>query len=600
MAKAVASANIMQEATSRDFSGGLNVADSELNLNSKYARTLDNLIIGLDGTVEVRQGTRLFTDISNVSDFNIENIWFFFRYVISVNERGEVFATDGTGHTTAIWTQAIAEAKRPGLTIWPEAGFVTFAEFNGELIIANGADKPLRVTTALDVDYLADLKTGSNQFVPVGSVMAAYSNHFFIVTDKYILNVSERNAAGTWADDEFTQYTGEFDMRPYCPVGDTEIIGLFPFKGFLLISFREVIVPITLVENDEADPKLNITVVGDSIINSYGAISPRVGQDIGDINLTCDIVGVSALSISNFTRILAPDRPSRLIDPILQKDINVLDVETLREGAFSIFDRRLSSYMLFLPNDSHPYQTENNAYLYRYVDRMNIEAWSRLKGWNWHAGTRSAEGSVFFSRFADTKIFVWGDSKTNPLYRDFMGEQETFSDMTYFTDSTGLGPVAAFDTSGLPIEFAWELPWSDLKHRGFSKTLRYVIFDTEGDQEFRLRVFVDDMYVSPLTGETFSDGTLFTDGTGWISYAVLPYTPALQLDFIGKDAGGWGMQPYGNSPYGGGNNTAVRRLTLAPTKFNTFKLRMAGRAFGPLKFVAITILYQGGSIRRMP
>jgi hypothetical protein len=377
-------------------------------------------------------------------------------------------------------------------------------------------------------------------------------------------------------------------------------MGLFPFKGFLLVSFREVIVPITITEDATATPKLNIKVVGDSVINNYGAISSRVGQDIGDVNLTCDITGVSALNLNNFTKILAPDRPSRFIDPLLQKDINILDIESLRQGSFSIFDRRLSAYMLFLPNEMHEYQTENNAYLYRYVDRLNIEAWSKIKGWNWHAGARSAEGSIFFSRFNDTKIFLLGDSKTRPLHRDYMGEQEMFSDMTLFTDHTGLGPVANVNESGLPIEFAWETPWSDLKHRGLAKTLRYVIFDTEGDQEFRMHVFIDDIYTSPQTGETFSDETTFTDGTGWIPYVVLPYTPALQLDFIGKDAGGWGIQLYGNSPYGGGNNTGIRKLTLAPTKFNTMKLRMAGRAVGPLKFVAITLLFQGGTIRRLP
>jgi hypothetical protein len=113
-------------------------------------------------------------------------------------------------------------------------------------------------------------------------------------------------------------------------------------------------------------------------------------------------------------------------------------------------------------------------------------------------------------------------------------------------------------------------------------------------------VFVDDIYTLPLTGEAFSDGTLFTDGGGWIPYNELPYAPALQLDFIAKDAPGWGIQYYGNSPYGGGNNTGVRKLTLAPTKFNTMKLRMSGRATGPLKFVAITLLFQTGTIRRLP
>lgn len=593
-------ANILKDATSRDFSGGLNVSDSELNLSSKFARVLDNIVVGLDGSLEVRQGTDLFANIGSVSAYPIANIAFFFRYIVSVNTRGEVFATDGTGTTTVIWNAALADAKRSGLMIWTTSNFVTFEQFNGALIIKNGIDKPLTVSTTLTIDYLADLATGTNINVPVGSVSAAFANHLFIVSDSYILNVSERNAGGTWQGDAGAQFVNKFDMRPYVPVGDTEILGLFPFKGFLLVSFREVIVPISLVEDATKTPKLNITIAGDSIINNYGAISPRVGEDVGDKSLVADIVGVASVSLSNFTRILSPDRPSRFVDPLLQHDINALDTATLREGAFSIYDRRLSSYTLFLPNDRLSLQTGVNGYLYRDISSLSVKAWSRLKGWNWHAATRSAEGRIFYSRFNDTKIFVQGDSKTNPLNRDFMGEQETFSDGTLFTDATGLGPVAEWSTSGLPINFTWEIPWTDLKHRGLTKTLRYAVIDTEGTQEFTMRVFIDDLYNEPLTGETFTDLTTFTDGTGFTPYVDLPLTPAITLDYIAKDAGGYGIQPFDASPFGGGNNTAVRKLTLAPTKFTTMKMRFSGSAMGPLKFVALTLLYQMGTIRRLP
>ena len=602
-----ASINIMRDATSRNFSGGLDVSDSELNLSSKYAVVLDNIIVGIDGSLEVRQGTKLFFDIAPLSSYKISNIAFFYRYIITMDTRGQIFSTDGTGATTAIWTPAIAAAQRPGLTIWADGEDVLFWEFNGELIAMNGRNKPLVITNVLRVDYLADKATGSNINVPVGNIGAGFANHFFIA-DNYMLHVSERNASGTWLGDPSTIYVNEFDMRPYVPAGDTEILGLFPFKGYLLVSFREFIVPIAIKEDASATPKLDITVAGDSIINNYGAVSPRVGQDLGDIQLTADIVGVASVALATFTRVLSPDRPSRFVDPLLQPDINRLSTDTLRKGVFSIFDRRLSAYILFVPNDSDQYQTYVTGYLYRYIDRLKIEAWSRIRGWNWHAATRSAEGNVFYARHLDTKVFIQGDSKTNPLYKDFINEQEVFSDGTEFTDHTGFTPVSSEETSGLPIKWAWELPWADLKHRGLAKTLRYVIFDTEGNQEFQMRVFIDDMYAQPPSGEAFTDTTVFSDGTGFVPYSVLPYTPALQLDFIGKTATGWGYQSYGrsglpvlgNSAYGGGNNTALRTLTLAPTKFTSMKLRMDGAASGPMKFVAITLLYQQGTIRRMP
>lgn len=593
-------ANIMEEATSRDFSGGLNVADSELNLTSKYARALENIIVGIDGSLEVRQGNKLFCDFASVSDYPIKNVRFFYRYIVAVNSRGEVFAAEGTGAVTAIWTQSIADVKRPGLLIWPSADFVTFEDFNGELIISNGVDKPLRVTTALDVDYLADLATGSNVNVPVGSVMASFNRHLCIVSNGYLLNVSERSAGGTWQGDGGATFVNQFDMRPYVTIGDTEILALIPFKGFLLVSFREVIVPVQFVEDATATPKLDLTVSGDSVLNNYGAIASRVNQDIGEMTLTVDIAGVSSIALSNFTRVLSPDRPSRFVDPLLQKDINELDVTTLRKGAFSLYDRRLSAYTLYLPNDSLALQTESHGYLYRYIDRLNLEAWSTIRGGNWGAATRSAEGRIFLLRFNDTKVFVQGDSKTDPLNADYVGEQEPFSDGTTFTDFTGFGPVADVNNSGLPIYFEWELPWADFKKRGTQKTMRYVILDTEGTGEFVMQVFIDDIYSDALRGEPFSDQTLFTDGTGWLPYSELPLTPALMLEWIGKDAGAYGIQQYGNSPYGGGNNTALRTTTLAPTKFMTTKLRFSGSTRRALKFVAITVLYQMGTIRRYP
>lgn len=591
--------NILKEATSRDFSGGLDVADSELNLTSKFARVLDNLLIGIDGSLEVRQGTKLFADISPLSNYDITNIHFFFKWVIVVNMRGEIFAIDGQSTVTRIWDANIAASKRAGLTIWPAALFVTFLEFNGQLIVSNGKDKPLVITTVLAVDYLADLGSGSNINVPIGTVMEAFSNHVFIAGG-YLLNVSERNAAGTWQGDAGTQFVNQFDMRPYVSIGDTTIIGLHKFKSMLLVCFREVIVPIQIVEDATTTPKLNISVQQDSIINNYGAFSQRTSEDIGDQILDCDIVGVSSQSLSTFTKILSPDRPSRFVDPMLQPIINNLPSEALEQGVFSVYDRRLAAYSLFIPNNIRKYQQYTTCFMYRHIEQLKINSWSTISGWNWCAGCRSSEGNVFFARVNSTVVFVKGDSKTNPLYADFIGEQETFSDGTCFTDRTGLTPVANVRRSGIPIQYTWEVPWSDFKHRALSKTLKYIIFDTEGTQRFTCKAFIDDKYKLPDFGDAFTDGTMFTDGTGFVPNSDIMYTPALSLQYIARDAGGYGVQPYGSSPYGGGNNTKLRTLTYNPTKFTTLKLRINGEASGPLKFVAITALYQVGTIRRLP
>lgn len=589
----------LQETTSRDFRGGLNVSDSELNLSSKYARVLQNMLTGIDGSNEVRQGVRLFADIAPLSDYYIANMQYFFTYLIVVNQGGQVFAVDGSGAVTRIWDNDIANSRRAGLSIWSAAKHVAFEEFNGKLVIMNGTDKPLEVTSSLYVDYLADAATGSNINVPIGKVCAAFANHFFIA-DGYTLHVSERNAAGTYEGDVGAQFVNSFDMRSYVTTGDTTIIGLWSFKNFLIVAFREVLVPIQIVEDATATPKLNINVAQDSIIDNYGAISPRVAQDIGEMNLSCDIVGVASQSLSTFTKILSPDRPSRFVDPMLQPLINKLSQETLFNHVFSVWDRRLSCYTLFIPNDANEYQQYVTGFNYRYIDRLNIESWSTMEGWNWGAVARSSEGNIFYSRSNDTTIFLQGDAKTNPIYTDFVGEQEMWDDDTPWSDQTGWSPVVDVHDSGVPIKWTWEIPWSDLKHRALAKTLKYLIFDTEGDQQFTVKVFVDDMYETRNGGELWSDDTLFTDNMGFDPYVDRPLTPALTLNMIAKDAGGYGVAPYGSSPFGGGNNTALRTLTYAPTRFTTMKLRLEGEATGPLKFIAVTLLYLIGTIRRMP
>lgn len=591
--------SILNEATSRSFSGGLNVADTQLNLTSRFAVELKNMNVGMDGSLQLTQGTRLFVDLAEISDFDLLGGEYFSGYLIVMNKNGELFAINGSGTATVIWNSAIANSRRRGLHTWGATDYVTFEEFGGQLIIGNGSDKPLSVPLSLNVDYLADPATGSNINVPVGRIMAKFSLHLCIA-DGYYLNVSERSAPGVWQGDAGAQFVSKVDMRPYVIKGDTTIIGLLPFKGYLLVMFRECIVPVQFVEDATATPKLALNVSADSVINNYGAIGPKVLADIGESALSVDVAGCSSISLSRFTKILSPDRPSRLIDPLLQRHINRLETATREDCAFSIFDRKSSTYHLFLPDEDCDLQRESVAYSYRYIDSLNIQAWTTRRGWNWSWGIRSSEGRLFFGRKDDTAIFLRGDESLDPISADFVGEQETFDDGTTFTDGTGLTPVADENDSGVPIAWAWELPWSDLKHRGFTKTLRYIILDTEGAGQITVKVFIDDQYSQYDAGEEFSDGTTYDDDTGNSPRETPLYANVLAADFTAKDHGGFGAESFGLDVFGGGNNTGVRKLTLLPTKFNTFKLRFEGESVRPIKFVAITLLYQGGSVRRLP
>ncbi len=588
---------ILRSSTARTFNGGLDVADSELNLTSKYARELTNMLVGIDGSNQVRQGVRLFADIADESSFNLLNYQYFAGNIIVIDENMDLYAVDGAATVTPIWNQAIRTAA--GKSAWTPSTYVVFDEIKGNLIVSDGINKPLNITSALAVDYLSDLATGSNINVPVSSITAKFMKHFVYAVDS-VIHVSERDAAGTWFGDAGAVFVGEFDLASYCAVGDPDVIAMVPFKNYLMVYFKECIVPVQFVEvaATATDPaRLDINVSPQDIVANFGTTSPRSIQDIGDQVLALDIVGVSNIEISKFTRALSPDRPSRLIDKLLQHATGHCDQATLHDGVFSIFDRRLSSYDLFIPHGAVDLNGHIHGFGYRYIDALKLSAWCTYDGWRWKCGTRSSEGRVFFSRYNDTKIFVLGDEISDPIYADYVGEQETFSDGTTYTDQTGNGPVADLATSGVPIKFAWELPRTDLGDRALTKTLRYITLDVEGDQTFTMYVFVDNFYAEASSGETWSDDTLFTDDTGFIANEPTR-TPALTSERIGRDAMGYGLQLYGNSPYGGGNNSGIELNTYMPTKFKTMKLRFEGESMGPLKFIAITMHYQTGNVYR--
>lgn len=591
--------NKLTSVTARKFKGGLDVVDSELNLSSEYAVVLDNMYRGLEGSILVRQGTKKYADTTSISDgYNINGKYFASRNIV-VNSVGQVFAIDGAGAATRIWDSAIAAALRPGLATWGPTEFVAFEEFGGNLTIHNGVDKPLIILSTLLVDYLADPATGSNLHVPIGRIVCKFNKHL-VVANGSTLNVSDENTSGVYTGDPGATYAAIFDMKTSVSSGPTDIIGLVPFRDWLLVQFRECTIPIQFKKITGPD-SLVISDTSDvgGTLNSYGSISSRTSQDLGEKTLSCDIVGVNSTALATFTQKLSPDRPSRLVDPLIQKALASLSTTTMLNSVFSQWDRLQSMYLLFTPDAVRNSQVETRGFGYRYIEKLGIDAWNTYSGWNWAWSSRSSEGLVFFGRANDNVIFIKGDEKKYPLYADFIGDQETWSDGTVFTDGTGWTPVSDIDTSGVPIRFAWELPWSDLKKRAIQKTIRYLILDAQGTSSFFAKMYIDNKYLDKADhGETFSDDTEFSDDTGWkrddLSQAL---TPAVSVEFVASDYGGYGAEPYGDI-YGGGRNTGFMRDLPFPTKCKIFKLRFEGETMRPLKIAGITPVYIEGSIRR--
>jgi hypothetical protein len=110
-------------------------------------------------------------------------------------------------------------------------------------------------------------------------------------------------------------------------------------------------------------------------------------------------------------------------------------------------------------------------------------------------------------------------------------------------------------------------------------------------------MFVDGMlHTKPLAGETFDDGTVFTDGEFWINTGM-PYDPQLEMHMVGGSRYGLGPEEF-RDWFGGSRITSDERLFAWPAKFNLFKLRAHGRSRGPLRFISLSLFYHGGNIRR--
>jgi hypothetical protein len=496
-----------------------------------------------------------------------------------------------------IWSTAIA-ATLPGAPRgWGVMAFASACPFNSELIICNGIDKPLKVNTAFQVQYLVDLATGSNVFVPICRYVATASRFLVMAGDPFApdaLYISNRDSSGTFEGAPAPNNAVTLRLGSVVPSGSSDIVAVATFRDKLIVDFEEVKLIVTLGSFDPT--------TGDHVpdysdpIEQYGAVSHRSVQGLGDDILFCDIVGVNSVTKSLVTATIRPERVSQLIDPEIQKRIGNLDTtSSLLDGIFSVFNRQEQEYMLFIPNQSDDDTvTETICFDFKNIVALKINAWSMFRDWNWVAAARSAQGRVFFSK--GTQIFVYG-SITDPFYADYIGDQETFDDGTVWEDGLGNTPVADVNDSGVPIRFAWELPWADFKHRENSKKMKYIAMDTQGTARFTVSMFVDNIKLeNGYQGEEFGDGTIFDDLTGFDS-EQLPYDPALSAEFAAGDVLGFGGDGYGQY-FGGGRITSDARLYAWPAKFQIAKFRISGETMAPLKIVSLSMMYSLGSIRR--
>jgi hypothetical protein len=531
----------LQDTTIRSFEGGLNVADTDLNMASKYAKVLDNIERAPDGSLSVRPGTKYFGTI----DGNIVNHTYFLGFIFTVRFDGWIHRLDGAGN--------VAGANR----IWSGAtvDYVSFTIFNSDLIICCGTEKPIIVSghptnaNYLIPVFLEDLGTLSNINTPVGKYVIAHGQYTCIAgvsSDPSKLYISARGTSGTYFGDPAPNDAVILDLGPRVSLGNATITGMVAYRDKLLVTFERGVLPVNLGVYT-GSPAVH-TPSDDGFIDEFGCLAHRSLVSVGDDTFFCDNVGVNSINRVNTFSTLRPVRASHLIDPLTTAAIQKLSIAQINKYVFAVYDLRNFRYMLFVPTfDDGGALTETVCFSYTNIPTLKIQAWARLRGWKWQSACRTGLQNIIFS---------FGER----LYSYDFDNPDTGAD--FLNDNTIAGGT------GVPITFEWELPWADFKHRMFIKQMRYVALDTQGDAQFTLEAYVDNYDRNSPAGYN---------------------TPMLSIDFVGGEYAGvdTGLRLAGEE-----------RLYAWTTKLKLLKLRFYGSTKRKLKFVSVSLAYVRGGIRR--
>jgi hypothetical protein len=533
----------LKVSTIRSFEGGLNVTDTDLNMAPKFAKVLDNIERAPDGSLSVRPGTKLYA-YSAASGADIINHTYFQNNVIAVQADGWISVINGAGTVTNwynLWNSTV--------------GFVSFTIFNSDLLICDGTDKPVIISgqpsnpNYLVPKLLVDLGTVTNINTPVGKYVIAHGEYTCIAgvaAKPSTLYVSARGTSGTYYGDPPPNDAIALDLGPRVSLGNATITGLVAYRDKLLVTFERGVLPITLGVYT-GSPAVH-TPSDDGFIEEFGCLAHRSLISVGDDTFFCDNVGVNSISRVNVFNTLRPVRASHLIDPLTTAAIQKLSIAQINKYVFAVYDLRNFRYMLFVPIfDGGGALTETVCFSYTNIPTLKIQAWARLRGWKWQSACRTALQNIVFSSGARLYSYDFDNPDTNA---DFLN------------DATIAGGA------GVPINFEWELPWADFKHRMFIKQLRYLALDTQGDAQFTLEGYVDNFDKNSPAGSN---------------------TPMLSLAFVGAD-------------YAGSDPTlrlaGDERLYAWTTKLKLLKLRFYGATKRKLKFVSVSIAFVTGGIRR--
>lgn len=537
------SANI-SDITIRDFSGGLKETDNQTSLKSKYATILVNMLSEPDNAQTIRFGTKEFATCST----KVLNMVYFKQHIVAILENGEIEKIANDGTVTTIWDSTIAAALPGAPSGWSSnLTVVDFTEFRNNLIVTNGEDKPLVIDKDLDVTYLQDIPTGSNVNTPIAKYVTTVSNYVVmagIENEDDVIYISQTGASGTWTGDPDPNDATTFNLGAYTGEATSEIHGLGTFKNFLIIFFDNLSIVVQLGTFNESGvhtPEVIDTYIGLGTINNKTILTSSEDviftSNIGIFSGKRNIFGGS-LSTKGISESLGDTYPAvlGLVDKNNQDSCIVND--TLSKTMFFIFHKEDSTIEIWAM---------------KYTENLSKIAWSKVTGWSFSSACSTDKGRVFFSE--NEKVYQYGNS--------------------VFTDEDYTADYITDVSDGNDIEFDWEFPWLDAGNRIKIKQLKKISFDTTGSSEFSLQCFVNNFY------KDINDD----------------YLPALEMNFVGGNIGGYGNNPegYGGGAFGGGRLANDERFYGFPLKFKILKMRIYGSTKAPLSISSISLIYSRGN-----
>jgi hypothetical protein len=534
----------ISDVTLRDFSGGLKVTENQLALKSKFATKLVNMFADADTSQVLRFGTKEFA----TCPANIINTRYYRQSIVSVLVDGTVARTTSAGVTTIIWNETIANALAGTPDGWA-AGVVRadFTEFRGKLLICNGVDKPLIIASDFAVDYLQDPSAGTNVNTPIGFYMTTVSNYVVmagISGEEDTIYISSSGTSGVWPGDATPNDSLSFNVAAYSSNASSAITAIGSFKNFLMVYFKTFSIAISLGTYNAAGTHVPEVI---DVYEGLGTVSSKTIETSNKDLIFPSSDGVFSAEKAVFNNTLTT---SSLSADLGDDYIETIGLVPADDSSSFIVNDPLSKTIFFVFQQS---TGGVKSFALRYTDNMVKKSWCEIQGWSFTAACVSENGRLFFAQ--GTKLYQYGNS--------------VYSNENYYADYITGASI------GNDIVFDWEFPWLDAGNRIKTKKLKNITFDTTGTSNFSLQCFVNNYYL---------------DGEG-------AYDPAVSMDFVAGNAGGYGLNAggYGGNGYGGGRRANDERFFALPIKFKILKLRVFGATKLPLRIASLSLIYARGN-----